>query len=72
LGNHFNVCGPGSSVGIATEYGLDGPGSKLGVDEVLRTCADRSWDPPSLLHNGYRVKCGQGMLLTTHPLLVPR
>ena len=22
-------CGPGSSVGIATDYGLDGPGSNL-------------------------------------------
>jgi hypothetical protein len=21
-----NICGPGSSVGIATDYGLDGPG----------------------------------------------
>jgi hypothetical protein len=22
----YNVCGPGSSVGIATDYGVDGPG----------------------------------------------
>jgi len=28
--------GPGSSVGIATEYGLDGPGSNLDVDEIFR------------------------------------
>jgi len=28
--------GPGSSVGIATEYGLDGPGSNPGGDEIFR------------------------------------
>jgi len=37
----FNVCtvpacGPGSSVGIATDYGLDGPGSNPGGDEIFR------------------------------------
>jgi len=34
LGTHF-CCGPGSSVGIATEYGLDGPGSNAGGDEIF-------------------------------------
>ena len=29
------VCGPGSSVGIATDYGLDDPGSNPGVDEIF-------------------------------------
>jgi len=28
--------GPGSSVGIATDYGLDGPGSNPGSDEIFR------------------------------------
>jgi len=28
--------GPGSSVGIATDYGLDGPGSNPGADEIFR------------------------------------
>jgi len=28
--------GPGSSVGIETDYGLDGPGSKLDGDEDFR------------------------------------
>ena len=28
--------GPGSSVGIATDYGLDGPGSNPGGDEIFR------------------------------------
>ena len=30
------VYGPGSSVGTATDYGLDGPGSNLGGDEIFR------------------------------------
>jgi len=29
-------CGPGSSVGIATDYGLDGSGSNPGGDEIFR------------------------------------
>ena len=28
--------GPGSSVGIATDYGLDGPGSNPGGSEIFR------------------------------------
>ena len=28
--------GPGSSVGIATDYGLDGPGSNPGGDGIFR------------------------------------
>ena len=28
-------CGPGSSVGIATDYGLDGLGSNLGGDDIF-------------------------------------
>ena len=34
-GTHI-CCGPGSSVGIATDYGLDGPGSNPGGDENFR------------------------------------
>ena len=30
------MCGPGSSVGIATDYGLEGPGSNPGGDENFR------------------------------------
>ena len=29
-------CGPGSSVDIVTDYGLDGPGSNSGGDEIFR------------------------------------
>jgi len=43
-----NNCGPGSSVGMATDYGLDGPGSSPGWDEIS-TRPDRPWSPPSLL-----------------------
>jgi hypothetical protein len=47
--------GPGSSVGIATGYGLDGPGIESGEGVIFRTLPDWPWDPPSLLYNGYRV-----------------
>ena len=30
------MCGPGGSVGIATDYGLDGPGSNPSGDEIFR------------------------------------
>jgi len=30
------VRGPGSSVGIATDYGMDGPGSSPGGKEIFR------------------------------------
>ena len=32
----FAVCGPGRSVGIATDYGMNGPGSNPGGDEIFR------------------------------------
>jgi len=41
------VCGPSSSVSIATDYRLEGPGSNPGGDRIFR--------PSSLLYNGYRV-----------------
>jgi len=68
--------GPGSSVGIATGYGLNGPGIKSRLrGEIFRTCPDRPWAPLSVLYNGYRVfsgiKSGRGVTLTPHPLLVP-
>ena len=46
--------GPGSSVGIATDYGLDGPGIELQWSRGSVARADRPWGPPSLLYNGYR------------------
>jgi len=32
---HFVKCGPSNSVGIATDYGLDGPGSNPSGDEIF-------------------------------------
>jgi hypothetical protein len=53
--------GSGTSVGIATGYGLDGPGIESRWGEIFRTCPDRPWGPPSLLYNGYRVFPGGRM-----------
>ena len=46
----FFLCGLGSVVSIATGWG-----SNPGGGEIFRTCPDRSWGPPSLLYNEYRV-----------------
>ena len=42
---------PGSSVGIATDYGLDGPGSSPGGDEIFRPPRP-ALGTPSLLKMG--------------------
>ena len=34
--NRYQICGPGSSVGIATDYGLEVMGSNPGGDEIFR------------------------------------
>ena len=72
----FRISGPGSVVGIATGYGLDGPGveSRWGRDfpHLSRpalgahpaSCAMGTGSFPG-------VKSGQGVKLTPHPLLVP-
>ena len=46
---------PDSSVGIATDFGLDGPGIESRLGGRLFARPDRPWGPPSLLYNGYRV-----------------
>jgi len=50
-------------------------GSNPGGGEIFRTCPDRPWGPPSLLHNGYRVFPGGkkrlGRDVDASPLLVP-
>jgi len=67
---------PGSSVGIATDYELDGPGSNPGGDEIFRPSRPvlGPTHPPVQRVPRFSpgVKCGRGVLLTTHPLLVPR
>jgi len=70
------LCEPGSSVGIAADYGLDGPGLNHGGDEIFLSYRPvlGSTQPPEKLGTGSfpGVKCGRGVLLITHPLLVPR
>jgi len=71
---YIYIYGPSSSVGMATDYGLDGPGSNPGGDEIFRPSR------PALVPTSYkmgsgsfpRVKCGRGLLLTPHSLLVPQ
>jgi len=53
---HEDLCGPGSSLGIVTGYGVDGPGiENRWRGEISRTSPDRPWGPPSLLYSGYRL-----------------
>jgi len=74
--SHFSYCGPGSSVGIATDYGLDG----LGIESRWRRDfphlsrpALRPTQPPVQWVPGLSkgVNSGRGVMLTPHPLLVP-
>ena len=39
--DYIQYCGPGSVVGIATAYGLDGPGIESRWGEIFRTSPDR-------------------------------
>jgi hypothetical protein len=70
------MSGPGSSVGIATDYGLGGPGNE---SLWVRDFSPVQTGPGA--HSAYctmgagsfpGVKCGRGVLLTTHPFLAPR
>jgi hypothetical protein len=65
-----------SVVGLATRYGLEGPGIESRWGKIFLIYPDRLRGPPILLYNGYRVlpggKGGRGVMLTTHLLLVPR
>jgi hypothetical protein len=69
-------CGPGSSVGIATDYGLDGPGieSRWRRDFPPVQTGPGAHGASCTMGTGSFpwVKCGWDVLLTTHPLLVPR
>ena len=68
--------GPGSVDGIATGYGLDGPGIETRCGREfphLSRPALGPAQPPVTMGNGSfpGVKSGRGVTLTPHPLLVP-
>jgi len=71
-----SVCGPGSSVGIATELraGRSGIESRWGRDFSPVQTGPGAHPASSIMSTGsfLGVKCGRGVLLTTHPLLAPR
>jgi len=65
-----------SSVGIATDYGLDGPGSNPGGGRDFPPVQTGPGAHPASCTMGSGsfpgVKSGRGVLLTTHRLLMPR
>jgi hypothetical protein len=71
------IGGQASSVGIATGYGLGGPGieSRWGARFSAPVQTDRGTHPASCtMGTGpfSGVESGRGVTLTPHPLLVPR
>jgi len=74
--NSFFFYGPGSLVGIPTDYGLDGPGLNPGGDKIFRPSrpALGPAQPPVkwVLGLSRGVKCGRGVPLTANTLLVPQ
>jgi len=76
MGPNPEYCGPGSSVGTSTDYGLDAPKSNAGGDEIFhpsKPALGPTQLPVKWVQGFFRgIKCGRGVLLTTHPLLVPR
>jgi hypothetical protein len=47
-------CAPGSSVGIAADYGLDGPGIESRWGRDFSHTSRPALGPTQLLYNGYR------------------
>ena len=73
---YTGLCGVGSSVGIATDYGLDSPGikSRWGWDFLPVQTSPGAHPASCKMGTGSfpGVKCSQGVPLTTHPLLALR
>ena len=72
----YLICGPGSSVGIATDYGLDGPEieSRWGRDFPPVQTGPGAHPASCTMGTGSfpGLKSSRGVMLTTNPLLVPR
>jgi len=69
----FGTGGPGSVVGIATAYVLDRPGIESRCGEIFRTGPEAHPVSCTMGTGSFPgVKCGRSMMLTPHPLLVPR
>ena len=70
----FNKRRPGSSVGIATGYGLHDPGIESRWGRDFPHLSRQDLGPPILLYNVYLsfsgVKNGRGVTMTPHPLIV--
>jgi len=65
---------PGSSVGIVTDYGLDGPGLNPDGNEIFcpsRPALGPTQSPGKWVLGLSQGKVRMGLLLTTHSLLVP-
>jgi len=71
----YGCIGPVSSVVTPTDYGLDDPVSNTSGDENFRLSRPALGPNPASCKMGTgstpEVKCSRGVLLTTHPLLVP-
>jgi hypothetical protein len=71
---HIRLCGPGSSVGIATGYGLDGPGieSRWWRDFPHLSRPALGAHPACVMGTASfpGVESGRGVTLTPHPLQV--
>jgi len=73
---YFTSSGPGSVVGIATGYGLDGPGIEsrweARFSAPVQACPGAHPASCTMGTGSFPgVKSGRGMTLTPHPLLVP-
>ena len=74
---YYIICRPGSIVGVATAYGLDGPGIEsrwgarfsapvqTGPEDHSASCTMGTGSFPG-------VRCCRGVTLTPHPLLLQR
>jgi len=74
--NSFGAGGPGSSDGIATDYGLDGPGIETRWGRDFPPVQTGPGAHPAFCTMGtgsfLGVNCGRGVTLSTHPLLAQR